>query len=117
MDDSPRDIFDTSVLIDLDSVAAEHLPDEMAIAAVSLAELAAGPHATEDLAERARRQDRLQRMEATFHSLSFDAEAARAYAQIYATVVAVGRKPPSLPRCRSIRRIFRISSGLVSCLM
>ena len=31
-----------------------------------MAELAAGPHATDDPAERARRQDRLQRVEATF---------------------------------------------------
>jgi predicted nucleic acid-binding protein len=36
------------------------LPDESAIAAVTLAELAAGPHATESKDERARRQDRLQ---------------------------------------------------------
>jgi hypothetical protein len=35
-------------------------------ARVTLAELAAGPHATADRTERARRQDRLQRAEATF---------------------------------------------------
>jgi predicted nucleic acid-binding protein len=57
-----------------------------------MAELAAGPHATSDLAERARRQDRLQRAEATFDPLPFDAESARAYGRIYAAVVATGRK-------------------------
>ena len=64
----------------------------MTIAAVTLAELAAGPHATDDPDERARRQDRLQRTEATFVPLSFDADAARAYGRIYAAVVAAGRK-------------------------
>ena len=57
-----------------------------------MAELAAGPHATSDENERARRQDRLQRAEATFDPLPFDAESARAYGRIYAAVVASGRK-------------------------
>jgi predicted nucleic acid-binding protein len=42
--------------------------------------------------ERARRQDRLQRAESTFDSLPFDADTARAYGLIYASVVASGRK-------------------------
>jgi hypothetical protein len=37
-----------------------------------MAEVAAGPHASTDPAERARRQDRLQRDEATFEALPFD---------------------------------------------
>jgi predicted nucleic acid-binding protein len=49
-----------------------------AIAAVTLAELAAGPHATDDAEERARRQDRLQRVEALLDPLSFDAAPAAA---------------------------------------
>lgn len=64
----------------------------MTIAAVSLAELAAGPHATGDQAERARRQDLLQRAEATFAPIPFDVAAARAYGRIYAAVAARGRK-------------------------
>lgn len=47
-----RGILDTSVVIDLERVAQGELPDELAIAAVTLAELAAGPHATDDPAER-----------------------------------------------------------------
>lgn len=62
------------------------------MAAITLAELAAGPHATADPDERARRQDRLQRAEATFDALPFDTEAARAYGRIYAAVAAAGRK-------------------------
>ena len=56
-----------------------------------MAELAAGPHAADDPHERARRQDRLQRAEAAFHPLPFDANAARAYGRIYAAVAAAGR--------------------------
>ena len=59
---------------------------------MTLAELAAGPHATEEPAERARRQDRLQRAEATFDPLPFDGDAARAYGPMFATVVEGGRK-------------------------
>jgi hypothetical protein len=57
-----------------------------------MAELAAGPHATADTGERARRQDRLQRAEASFDPLPFDSDAARAYGRIYAAIVATGRK-------------------------
>ena len=87
-----RGLLDTSVVIDLERLTPADLPREMAIAAVTLAELTAGPHATSDARERARRQDRLQRTEATFEPLPFDAAAARAYGRIYAAVVAAGRK-------------------------
>jgi predicted nucleic acid-binding protein len=59
---------------------------------VTLAELAAGPHATNDPAERASRQERLQRAEATFEHLPVDAAVARAYGRVYAAVRATGRK-------------------------
>lgn len=87
-----RGILDTSVVIDLDRIDADQLPEEVAITAITLAELAAGPHATDDHHERARRQDRLQRTEATFDPLPFDAAASRAYGRVYASVVAGGRK-------------------------
>ncbi len=57
----------------------------------SMAELGAGPHATPDPDERARRQDRLQRAEAAFDPLPFDSEAARAYGRVCAAVVLTGR--------------------------
>jgi predicted nucleic acid-binding protein len=87
-----RGIVDTSVVVDLEHVAHDDLPQEIAIAAVTLAELAAGPHATGDATERARRQDRLQRAEATFDAIPLDAAAARAYGRLYAEVAAAGRK-------------------------
>jgi predicted nucleic acid-binding protein len=87
-----RGLIDTSVVIDLEELDAADLPVEVAISSLTLAELAAGPHATDDAEERARRQDRLQRTEAAFDPLPFDAEAARSYGRIYAAVSAVGRK-------------------------
>ena len=87
-----RGIVDTSVVIDLEHIDPEDLPVQLAVSAVTLAELAAGPHATADPAERARRQDRLQRAEATFEPLAVDGAVARAYGRVYATVVAAGRK-------------------------
>jgi len=88
----PRGLLDSSVVVELEQIEVTSLPIEVAISAVTMAELAAGPHATSDAEERARRQDRLQRAEAAFHPLPFDSEAARAYGRIYAAVVAKGRK-------------------------
>lgn len=88
----PRGLIDTSVVIDLDHLDAEQLPRELAISALTTAELAAGPHATADADERARRQDRLQRAEASFDPLPFDSDAARAYGRVYAAIAATGRK-------------------------
>ncbi len=89
---SPRGIVDTSVVIDLEQLEAAQLPVELAVSAITMAELAAGPHATDDADERARRQDRLQRAEAAFDALPFDGDAARAYGRIYAAELASGRK-------------------------
>ena len=86
-------LLDTSVVISLERVPPEQLPAEPAIAAITLAELTAGPHATNDEDERARRQDRLQRIEALLDPLPFDAAAARAYGRIYAATRARRRKP------------------------
>lgn len=88
----PRGLLDTSVIIDLERLDPENLPTESAVSAITMAELAAGPHATGDPDERARRQDRLQRAEAVFDPLPFDLEASRAYGRVYAAVVGAGRK-------------------------
>ncbi len=85
-------LLDTSVVIDLDQLDPSKLPLEVAVSAVTMAELAAGPHAASDADERGRRQDRLQRAEAAFDPLPFDSEAARAYGRVYAAVTASGRK-------------------------
>lgn len=89
--ESSRGLLDTSVVVDHDVIPIGVLPDETAIAAVTLAELAAGPHATGDDDERARRQDRLQWAAATWDPLPFDADAARVYGRVFAAVKAAGR--------------------------
>jgi predicted nucleic acid-binding protein len=87
-----RGLIDTSVVIDLELIEPANLPLELAVSVITMAELAAGPHATADPAERARRQDRLQRAEATFVPLPVDGAVARAYGRVYAAVGATGRK-------------------------
>lgn len=91
MPEPSRGVLDTSVVIDHDLVDIALLPDESAITAISLAELAAGPHATDDDQERARRQDRLQWAAATWDPLAFDAVAARAYARVFSATKTMGR--------------------------
>lgn len=85
-------MLDTSVVIDLDELDPSVLPVEVAVSAVTMAELAAAPHATKDPDVKGRRQDRLQRAEAAFDPLPFDGDAARAYGRLFAAMVAAGRK-------------------------
>lgn len=85
-------LLDTSVVIDLDDpVVGAGLPEEVALSTITLAELAAGPHLAATPREAARRQARLQQVEATFELLAFDAAAARSYGQVVAGVQAAGR--------------------------
>jgi len=91
MPEPSRGVLDTSVVMNHDLVDIALLPDESAITAITLAELAAGPHATDDDQERARRQDRLQWAAATWDPLAFDADAARAYARVFSATKAMGR--------------------------
>jgi hypothetical protein len=86
-----RGLLDTSVVVDHDVIDPSLLPEEAAISAITLAELAAGPHATGDDDERARRLDRLQWAAATWDPLPFDAEAARAYGRVFAATRSTGR--------------------------
>jgi predicted nucleic acid-binding protein len=87
-----RGLLDTSVVIDLPSIDPARLPAESAISTFTLAELAAGPHATRDHNERARRQQRLQWAEATFDPIPFDLTAARTFGVVFAAAQRSGRK-------------------------
>ena len=49
----PTGLLDTSVVIGLGAIAPELLPERSAISALTVAELAAGPHAASNAAERA----------------------------------------------------------------
>ena len=85
-------VLDTSVVIDITRIQRDLLPNELAVSAITMAELAAGPHATLDFEERARRQDLLQRIEASLDPLPFDTEAARAFGRLYASEFQHGKK-------------------------
>lgn len=86
-------VLDTSVVIDLPGIDEQLVPAESAITAVTIAELAAGPHAASDPVERSVRQERLQWAEATFDALPFDLAAARSYGRAYALARAARRLP------------------------
>jgi predicted nucleic acid-binding protein len=97
-------MLDTNIMILRRLADPAELPDEMAISAVTLAELSAGPHevrrndeqdAYDEHAERARRLEVLQRAENEFDPVPFDAEAARIFGRVAAAVIAAGRKPRS----------------------
>ncbi len=97
-----RGLLDTNILILRSRIDLQQLPDEMAISAITLAELSAGPHQVrsndeqddyDEHAERARRLEILQRAESEFDPVPFGAEAARIYGRVTAAVIAVGRKP------------------------
>ncbi|MFF0445958.1 type II toxin-antitoxin system VapC family toxin [Streptomyces sp. NPDC004609] len=95
-------LLDTNIMILRRWVDPEELPAEVAISAITLAELSAGPHEVrrneeqddyDEYAERAARLDVLQRAENEFDPLPFDAEAARIYGRVCAAVIGAGRKP------------------------
>ena len=95
-------LLDTNIMILRKWIDPEELPAEMAISAITLAELSAGPHQVrsnaeqndyDEHAERARRTDILQRAENEFDPIPFDAEAARIYGRVCAAVTSAGRTP------------------------
>ncbi|HWE87987.1 MAG TPA: type II toxin-antitoxin system VapC family toxin [Pseudonocardiaceae bacterium] len=94
-------LLDTNIVILRRWIDPTELPAEMAISAITLAELSAGPHEVrsepghreyDEHAERARRLEVLQRAENEFDPIPFDAEAARIYGRVTAAVIGPGRK-------------------------
>ena len=88
-----RGLLDTSVVVVLEGLDSSRLPADVAISTLTLAELTAGPVAATSETKRARRQDLLQRVEATIESLDFDAVCARSFGPIYSATRGIGRKP------------------------
>lgn len=87
-------LLDTSVVIDwYDPAVRAALPDQLAISAVTAAELSAGPLLAATPIEAARRQARLQEVEARFEPIPFDAAAARSYGLVASAVLGRGRHP------------------------
>lgn len=88
-----RGVLDTSTVILLPSITNTlALPSEPVITAVTLAELSVGPLVASNDQDRAARQAHLQQAEADFNPLPFDAEAARAFGQVAASLRRSSRK-------------------------
>ncbi len=85
-------LLDTSVLIATDVPA---LDGELAVSAVSLAELHFGVMVTADAATRAERLRRLTVLQRSFDALPIDDAVAASYGRIAAAVVNAGRQPLS----------------------
>jgi tRNA(fMet)-specific endonuclease VapC len=86
-----RAILDTSALVLIDRIpSVDLLPRTPLITAISLAELSVGPLVVRNDMERARRVAHLQRVEATFSPLPF--EATRAFGGVAASLRRAGRK-------------------------
>jgi predicted nucleic acid-binding protein len=85
-----RVVLDTSVLLGPDPGPVE---GEVAISAVSLAELHFGVLVARSDATRAERLRRIAVIERTFDALPVDEVVAREYGRLAAAVVAAGRKP------------------------
>jgi len=88
-------VVDTSTLVLIDRLDPELLPAEPIITAVTLAELSVGPLVTSDEEERVARQLRVQQAEACFEPLAFDAQAARSFGGVAASLRRSGRKTRS----------------------
>jgi predicted nucleic acid-binding protein len=89
-----RGLLDTSTLLLLPRITdPASLPAVPEISAITLAELSVGPLVTDEPAERARRLAQVQQAEADFDPIPFDADAARAFGQVAASLRRAGRKP------------------------
>ena len=86
-------LLDTSTVILLPRLRDPSvLPDRPLISAITLAELSVGPLVATSEVERAARLAHLQQAEADFDPLPFDADAARAFGQVAASLRRAGRK-------------------------
>lgn len=89
----PTGLLDTSIVIQLPRLRDPGgLPDAPLISAITLAELSVGPFVATTDTERAARLAQLQQAEADFEPLPFDADAARAFGQVAASLRRAGRK-------------------------
>lgn len=85
-----RAILDTSVVIATD---VDPLPGELAISAVTLAELHFGVLIAQEQTARAERLRRLSLLQRQFDALSMDDAVAASYGQLAAAGVDAGRQP------------------------
>lgn len=89
----PIGLLDTSTVILLPRLRdPAALPERPLISTITLTELSVGPLVATNDDDRAARQAHLQQAEADFDALPFDADAARAFGQVAASLRRSGRK-------------------------
>ena len=108
----PFGLLDTNTVMLLPRLRdPEVLPDAPLISAITLAELSVGPLVAANETERAARLAHLQQAEADFEPLPFDADAARAFGQVAASLRRAGRKP-SARACDAMIAAIAIANEL-----
>ncbi|WMY78624.1 PIN domain-containing protein [Citricoccus sp. I39-566] len=91
--DVRRALLDTSALIDFPASAVAEEADEVAVSAVTIAELQYGVTAATDLIEQMRRRRLVQMVLGQFEVLPFDVAAAEYYGVLATLVRDQGRRP------------------------
>ena len=108
----PTGLLDTSTVILLPRLRDPGgLPDAPLISAITLAELSVGPLVATTETERATRLAHLQQAEADFEPLPFDADAARAFGQVAASLRRTGRRT-SARACDAMIAAIAIANSL-----
>lgn len=107
MDQAVRAILDTSVVIATD---VEPLDRELAISAITLAELHFGVLVAQEQKVRAERLRRLLVVQRKFDALPVDDAVAASYGQVAAAVVDTGRQP----RARSMELLIAATAHALS---
>ena len=108
----PTGLLDTSTVILLPRLRDPGgLPDAPLISAITLAELSVGPLVATTETERATRLAHLQQAEADFEPLPFDADAARAFGQVAASLRRAGRRT-SARACDAMIAAIAIANSL-----
>lgn len=88
-------VLDTSAVIDLPEPHELAVDGAFLVSSITVAELNAGVHATDDPIKRANRIATLQWLARTVDVLPFTESAAQMYGQLYAMVLMAGRNPRS----------------------
>ena len=86
-------LLDTNIVIHWGKLSISRPPAEVAISAVTLAELWTGVDLADNTEMRAERLDMLQRVESDIECIPFDPAAARIYGRIAAAAANLGRSP------------------------
>ncbi|WP_028927902.1 type II toxin-antitoxin system VapC family toxin [Pseudonocardia acaciae] len=88
-----RALLDASVLIDYPADRVAEVADELAVSAITMAELHYGVSASPDPLEQLRRRQRLQLVNELYDVLPFDARTAEYYGALATALRSRGRNP------------------------